>query len=107
MLQRSTLFVLAVLFLLANRSVGQQVVRIGDASPVRTCEATFLDNGGVLQNHVPAGQQRTLTICSDGSTAGLTHVQLSFTVIDLRGTLELFNGDTPGADLLRVIDRYQ
>ncbi|MBB4078083.1 gliding motility-associated-like protein [Lewinella aquimaris] len=92
-----------LLFCLVGSLAYGQEIRITTGGSVAACNATFVDGGGINGNHSPAGGRQVITICSDNSNPENTHVELLFTVIDIRGTLTLLNGNTENADTLTQI----
>ena len=70
---------------------------------VSLCGGRFVDSGGVDGPHAAAGQRQSVTICSDGSAADASHLELSFDLIDIRGTLTVRNGRSVTAPVLRRI----
>ena len=83
---------------------GQEVVSIGHQQrEVTACDGIFTDSGGVDGDHAPAGSRQSITICSDGSSPELSHVALSFDLIDITGSLTVRNGRSATASVLRRI----
>ncbi|MCP9235309.1 proprotein convertase P-domain-containing protein [Lewinella sp. JB7] len=83
-------------------SFGQEVL-ITQGGTVRQCGGTFIDGGGIDGDHAFAGTRETITICSDNRDPENSHVELNFTVIDLRGTLTIHNGSNDQAPVLTEI----
>ncbi|WP_238750317.1 proprotein convertase P-domain-containing protein [Neolewinella maritima] len=83
-------------------SFGQDIVRIGQTGgEVATCSGRFVDSGGTAGAHAGPGSLQSVTICSDNSDN--TNVELSFSVIDIQGTLSFHNGRTSAAPVLRQL----
>ncbi|MEM6878198.1 MAG: proprotein convertase P-domain-containing protein, partial [Bacteroidota bacterium] len=101
---RALLLLVLSSFFVGYNSLDAQIVRIDNpVDSVAFCSGFFVDQG-VFNGPHGTDEPDTITICSNSADPDRTHILLSFTQLDLRGTLEIHNGSNTDAPIIATFD---